>query len=44
MESWMQTEEVRIDSEVSGVGLVMQFQQAMLLEIRSGIHILQGQD
>ena len=44
MESQMQTKKVRIDSKVSGVGLVMQFQQAMLQEICLGIHILQGQD
>ena len=44
MESRLQTEKVRIDSEVSGVGSVMQFQQAMLQGIRSGIHILQKED
>jgi len=44
MESRLQMEKVRIDSEVQGVRSVMQFQQAMLEEIRSGIHVLQGQD
>ena len=44
MESQLQTEKIRIDSEVSGVGFMMQFQNAMLQEIRSGVHILQDQD
>jgi len=43
MESRLQTEKVRIDSEVQGVGSIMHFQQAMLQEIRSGIHVLQEQ-
>jgi len=44
MESRLQTEKTRVDSEVQGVGSVMNFQQAMLEELRSGIHILQDQD
>jgi len=44
MESRLQTEKVRIDSELQGVGSMMHFQQAMLEELRSGIHELQGQD
>ena len=44
MESRLQTEKTRIDTEVQGVGAVMNFQQAMLEELRSGIHILQDQD
>ena len=44
MESRLQTEKSRIDSEVQGVGHTMQFQQAILEELRSGIHILQEQD
>jgi hypothetical protein len=44
MESRLQTEKTRIDSEVQGVGSMMNFQQAMLEELRSGIHILQEQD
>jgi len=44
MESRLQTEKTRIDTEVQGVGTVMNFQQAMLEELRSGIHIVQDQD
>lgn len=44
MESRLQTEKIRIDSEVQGVGSMMQFQQAMLEGLRSGIHVLQEQD
>jgi hypothetical protein len=44
MESRLQTEKVQIDSEVSGVESMMQFQQAILEELRSGIHVLQEQD
>jgi hypothetical protein len=44
MESRLQTEKIRIDSEVQGVGSMMSFQQAVLEELRSGIHILQNQD
>jgi hypothetical protein len=44
MESRLQTEKTRIDSKVLGVGSMMQFQQAMLEELRSGIHVLQEQD
>ena len=44
MESRLQTEKIRIDSEVSGVGTMARFQDAMLQELRSGIHVLQSQD
>jgi HSP90 family molecular chaperone len=44
MESRLQTEKVRIESEVTPVGSMMQFQEAMLQERCSGIHILQDQD
>jgi predicted nucleic acid-binding Zn-ribbon protein len=44
MESCLLTEKIRIDSEVQGVGSMMQFQQAMLEELHSGIHVLQEQD
>jgi hypothetical protein len=37
-------EKVRIDSEVLGVGSLMQFQQAVLQELRTGIHVLQEKD
>jgi len=40
MESRLQTEKVQIDSDVQGVWSMMQFQQAMLEEIRSCIHVL----
>jgi hypothetical protein len=43
-ESQLQTEKTRINTEVQGVGSMVQFQQAVLDEIRSGIHILQEQD
>ena len=44
MESRLQTEKIRIDSEISGVGTMARFQEAMLQELRSGIHVLQAQD
>jgi len=44
MESRLQTEKSRIDSEVQGVGSMMNFQQAVLGELRSSIHVLQDQD
>jgi predicted nucleic acid-binding Zn-ribbon protein len=44
IESRLQTEKIRIDSEVQGVGSMMHFQQAMLEELQSGIHVLQEQD
>jgi predicted nucleic acid-binding Zn-ribbon protein len=44
MESRLQTEKTRIDLEVQEVGSMMNFQQAILEEVRSGIHILQDQD
>lgn len=44
MESWLHTGKVRIDSEVAGVGSMTQFQEAMLNELRSGIHSLQHHD
>jgi len=44
MESRLQTEKVRIDSEVQGVRSMMQFQQGILEEIQLGIHVLQEQD
>jgi hypothetical protein len=36
MESLLQTEKVKIDSEVARVGSLMQLQEAMLQEFRSG--------
>jgi hypothetical protein len=44
MESRLQTKKTRIDSEVQGVGSMMNFQQALLGELRSSIHILQDQN
>jgi len=44
MESRLQTEKSRIDSEVQGVRSMMNFQQAILEEVRSSVHVLQGQD
>jgi predicted nucleic acid-binding Zn-ribbon protein len=44
IESRLQTEKSRIDSEVQGVGSMMNFQHAVLEELRAGIHILQSQD
>jgi len=44
MVSRLQTEKVRIDAEISGVGTMARFQEAMLQELRSGIHVLQSQD
>ena len=44
MESRLQTEKIRIDAEISGVGTMARFQEAMLQELRSGIHVLQSQD
>jgi len=44
MESRLLTEKKRIDSDVQGVGSVMNYQQAVLGELRSSIHVLQNQD
>ena len=44
MESRLQTEKIRMDSEILKVGCMAQLQDAMLQELRSGIHILQSQD
>ena len=44
MESRLQTEKVRIHSEILGVGTMAQLQDAVLQELRSGIHVLQSQD
>jgi nitrous oxidase accessory protein NosD len=44
MESQLQTEKGRIYFEVSAVAFRMQFQETILQELRSGVHILQGQD
>jgi predicted nucleic acid-binding Zn-ribbon protein len=44
MTSQLQTEKIRIDSEILGVGTMAQLQDVMLQELRSGIHILQSQD
>jgi hypothetical protein len=44
VKSALHTEKIRIDSEVQGVGSMMQFQQAVLEEVRSGIQILQEQN
>jgi hypothetical protein len=44
MESRLQTEKTRIDTEVQGVGSMVQCQKAVLDELRSGIHILHEQD
>jgi hypothetical protein len=44
MESSLQMEKIRIDSVVQGVRSAMQFQQAMLEELRSGIHVMEQQD
>jgi len=44
LETRIQTERQRIDSDVSGVSFQMEMQQAMLKELRFGIHILQSQD
>jgi hypothetical protein len=44
MKSALHTEKIRIDSEVQGVGSMMQFQQAVLEEVRSGIQIFQEQN
>jgi hypothetical protein len=43
-ESRLQTEKVRMDSEILGVGSIAKLQDAMLQELRSGIRILQSQD
>lgn len=43
MESGLHLEKVRIDSEVPGVGYMMHFQQAVLAELHSGIHVLYEQ-
>jgi len=44
MESRLQTEKSRVDAEVSGVGSMAKFQEAMLQELRAGVHVLQTQD
>jgi len=44
LETRIQTERQRIDSDVSGVSTQSDMQQAMLKELRFGIHILQTQD
>jgi len=44
MESRLQTEKVRIHSEISGVGTMAKYQEAMLQELCQGIHVLQSQD
>jgi predicted nucleic acid-binding Zn-ribbon protein len=44
MKCQLQTEKIRIDSEILGVGTMAQLQDVMLQELRSGIHILQSQD
>jgi len=44
LESHLQTEKQRIDSEVSGVGSQMNLHQAILHEVRLGIGILQYSD
>ena len=44
MESRLLTEKKRIDSDVQGVGSVMNYQQAVLGELRSSIHVLHNQD
>jgi len=41
MESRLQTEKVANDSEVTAVGSMMQFREAMLEEIHSRIHVMQ---
>jgi predicted nucleic acid-binding Zn-ribbon protein len=43
MESRLQTEKIRIESEVFGVGTMANVQDAMLPELCSGIHVLQSQ-
>jgi hypothetical protein len=40
MESRLETEKTSIDLEVQGVGSMMNFQQAVLAELRPSIHIL----
>ena len=44
LETRIQTERQRIDSDESGVSSQTEMQQAMLKELRFGIHILQSQD
>jgi len=44
MESRLPTEKSRLDAEVSGVGSVARFQDAMLQELRAGVQVLQTQD
>jgi len=44
LETRIQTERHRVDSDVSGVSTQSDMQQAMLKELRFGIHILQTQD
>jgi len=38
------TEQIRIESEVQGVGTAVYLQEAILQEVRSGISVLQAQD
>jgi len=44
MESRLQTEKIRIDSKVSGVGSMVNLLQAALQQLCSRIHMLQSQD
>ena len=44
VESRLLTEKTRMDTEVQGVGTMMNFQQVVLEEFRSGIHILRDQN
>jgi len=44
MESRLQTEKIRLDAEVSGVGSMARFQEAMLQELRARVQVLQTQD
>ena len=44
LESCLQMEKSRFDAEVSGVGSMARFQEAMLQELRSGVQVLQTQD
>jgi len=44
LEARVRTDKTWLDSEASGVGTQIQMQQAVLLELRSGVTILQAQD
>jgi len=44
LESRIQIDKHRVDSEVAGVGTLVELQQAVSQEIRSGVNILQAQD